>query len=51
MTSMLTEEQLTTVSPTAAAVSKIKPDMRLTEVNDSDFLCPDGLNIKLWKLV
>ncbi|CAJ1060960.1 translocated promoter region b%2C nuclear basket protein isoform X7 [Xyrichtys novacula] len=31
-TSMLTEEQLTTMSPTAAAVSKIKPGMKLTEL-------------------
>uniref|UniRef100_A0A3B3ZHT3 Nucleoprotein TPR n=1 Tax=Periophthalmus magnuspinnatus TaxID=409849 RepID=A0A3B3ZHT3_9GOBI len=29
--SSLTEEQLTTMSPTAAAVSKIKPKMKLTE--------------------
>ncbi|XP_072245246.1 translocated promoter region b, nuclear basket protein isoform X3 [Leuresthes tenuis] len=31
-TSVLTEEQLTTMSPTAAAVSKIKPAMKLTEL-------------------
>ncbi|XP_034557497.1 translocated promoter region b, nuclear basket protein isoform X3 [Notolabrus celidotus] len=31
-TSLLTEEQMTTMSPTAAAVSKIKPGMKLTEV-------------------
>ncbi|XP_024134399.1 translocated promoter region b, nuclear basket protein isoform X3 [Oryzias melastigma] len=31
-TSVLTEEQLTTMSPTAAAVSKIKPNMKLTEL-------------------
>ncbi|XP_068174893.1 translocated promoter region b, nuclear basket protein isoform X2 [Antennarius striatus] len=31
-TSVLTEEQLTTMSPTAAVVSKIKPGMRLTEL-------------------
>ncbi|XP_029285243.1 translocated promoter region b, nuclear basket protein [Cottoperca gobio] len=31
-TSMITEEQMTTMSPTAAAVSKIKPGMRLTEL-------------------
>ncbi|KAJ0065485.1 hypothetical protein NL108_012443 [Boleophthalmus pectinirostris] len=30
--SSLTEEQLTTMSPTAAAVSKIKPKMKLTEL-------------------
>ncbi|XP_041861765.1 translocated promoter region b, nuclear basket protein [Melanotaenia boesemani] len=30
--SVLTEEQLTTMSPTAAAVSKIKPGMKLTEL-------------------
>uniref|UniRef100_A0A8B9HVZ0 Nucleoprotein TPR n=1 Tax=Astyanax mexicanus TaxID=7994 RepID=A0A8B9HVZ0_ASTMX len=29
---ILTEEQLTTMSPTAAAVSKIRPDMKLTEI-------------------
>ncbi|XP_058493933.1 translocated promoter region b, nuclear basket protein isoform X1 [Solea solea] len=29
---MLTEEQMTTMSSTAAAVSKIKPDMKLTEL-------------------
>ncbi|XP_042370774.1 translocated promoter region b, nuclear basket protein [Plectropomus leopardus] len=31
-TSMITEEQLTTMSPTAAAASKIKPGMKLTEL-------------------
>ncbi|RVE73521.1 hypothetical protein OJAV_G00032140 [Oryzias javanicus] len=31
-TSVLTQEQLTTMSPTAAAVSKIKPNMKLTEL-------------------
>ncbi|KAM8745526.1 translocated promoter region b, nuclear basket protein isoform 2-T2 [Acanthopagrus schlegelii] len=31
-TSVLTEEQMTTMSPTAAAVSKIKPGMKLTEL-------------------
>uniref|UniRef100_A0A8D3EE58 Nucleoprotein TPR n=1 Tax=Scophthalmus maximus TaxID=52904 RepID=A0A8D3EE58_SCOMX len=31
-TSLLTEEQMTTMSPTAAAVSKIKPGMKLTEL-------------------
>uniref|UniRef100_A0A669F8X2 Nucleoprotein TPR n=1 Tax=Oreochromis niloticus TaxID=8128 RepID=A0A669F8X2_ORENI len=31
-TSILTEEQMTTMSPTAAAVSKIKPGMKLTEL-------------------
>lgn len=31
-TSILTEEQMTTMSPTAAAISKIKPGMKLTEV-------------------
>uniref|UniRef100_A0A8C4IV24 Nucleoprotein TPR n=1 Tax=Dicentrarchus labrax TaxID=13489 RepID=A0A8C4IV24_DICLA len=31
-TSMLSEEQMTTMSPTAAAVSKIKPGMKLTEL-------------------
>uniref|UniRef100_A0A8D0A0T8 Nucleoprotein TPR n=1 Tax=Sander lucioperca TaxID=283035 RepID=A0A8D0A0T8_SANLU len=31
-TSMLAEEQMTTMSPTAAAVSKIKPGMKLTEL-------------------
>lgn len=31
-TSLLTEEQITTMSPTAAAVSKVKPNMKLTEV-------------------
>ncbi|XP_028258741.1 translocated promoter region b, nuclear basket protein [Parambassis ranga] len=31
-TSVLTEEQMTTMSPTAAAVSKIKPNMKLTEL-------------------
>ncbi|KAI3368578.1 hypothetical protein L3Q82_025589, partial [Scortum barcoo] len=31
-TSALTEMQMTTMSPTAAAVSKIKPDMKLTEL-------------------
>ncbi|XP_047443060.1 translocated promoter region b, nuclear basket protein [Mugil cephalus] len=31
-TSLLTEEQITTMSPTAAAVSKIKPNMKLTEL-------------------
>lgn len=36
-TSVLTEEQLTTMSPTAAAVSKIKPNMKLTEVCSSIF--------------
>ncbi|KAM7011947.1 translocated promoter region b, nuclear basket protein [Tautogolabrus adspersus] len=30
--SLLTEEQMTTMSPTAAAVSKIKPGMKLTEL-------------------
>ncbi|KAJ4943788.1 hypothetical protein JOQ06_006283 [Pogonophryne albipinna] len=30
--SVISEEQLTTMSPTAAAVSKIKPGMRLTEL-------------------
>ncbi|XP_041646505.1 translocated promoter region b, nuclear basket protein [Cheilinus undulatus] len=30
--SVLTEEQITTMSPTAAAVSKIKPGMKLTEL-------------------
>uniref|UniRef100_A0A7N6F6B8 Nucleoprotein TPR n=1 Tax=Anabas testudineus TaxID=64144 RepID=A0A7N6F6B8_ANATE len=30
--SVPTEEQMTTMSPTAAAVSKIKPDMKLTEL-------------------
>ncbi|XP_040895919.1 translocated promoter region b, nuclear basket protein isoform X2 [Toxotes jaculatrix] len=30
--SVLTEEQMTTMSPTAAAVSKIKPGMKLTEL-------------------
>ncbi|KAF3835337.1 hypothetical protein F7725_027895, partial [Dissostichus mawsoni] len=30
--SLISEEQLTTMSPTAAAVSKIKPGMRLTEL-------------------
>ncbi|XP_029003449.1 translocated promoter region b, nuclear basket protein isoform X2 [Betta splendens] len=32
ITSILTEEQMTTMSPTAVAVSKIKPDMKLTEL-------------------
>uniref|UniRef100_A0A4W6CZ57 Nucleoprotein TPR n=1 Tax=Lates calcarifer TaxID=8187 RepID=A0A4W6CZ57_LATCA len=32
VTSVLTEEQMTTMSPTAAAVSKIKPGMKLTEL-------------------
>lgn len=32
-TSLLNEEQLTTLSPTAAAASKIKPGMKLTEVD------------------
>uniref|UniRef100_A0A3P9KSI2 Nucleoprotein TPR n=1 Tax=Oryzias latipes TaxID=8090 RepID=A0A3P9KSI2_ORYLA len=32
--SVLTEEQLITMSPTAAAVSKIRPNMKLTEVFD-----------------
>uniref|UniRef100_A0A3B4G4L8 Nucleoprotein TPR n=1 Tax=Pundamilia nyererei TaxID=303518 RepID=A0A3B4G4L8_9CICH len=31
-TSILTEEQMTTMSPTAAAISKIKPGMKLTEL-------------------
>uniref|UniRef100_A0A1A8U2U2 Nucleoprotein TPR n=1 Tax=Nothobranchius furzeri TaxID=105023 RepID=A0A1A8U2U2_NOTFU len=31
-TAVLTEEQMTTMSPTAAAVSKIKPGMKLTEL-------------------
>ncbi|XP_070764710.1 translocated promoter region b, nuclear basket protein [Enoplosus armatus] len=31
-TSVLTEEQMTTMSPTAATVSKIKPGMKLTEL-------------------
>ncbi|XP_076007357.1 translocated promoter region b, nuclear basket protein [Genypterus blacodes] len=31
-TSVLSEEQITTMSPTAAAVSKIKPGMKLTEL-------------------
>lgn len=30
--SILTEEQMTNLSPTALAVSKIKPGMKLTEV-------------------
>ncbi|XP_072536890.1 translocated promoter region b, nuclear basket protein isoform X2 [Salminus brasiliensis] len=30
--SILAEEQLTTMSPTAVAVTKIKPDMKLTEI-------------------
>uniref|UniRef100_A0AAQ4RTB8 Nucleoprotein TPR n=1 Tax=Gasterosteus aculeatus aculeatus TaxID=481459 RepID=A0AAQ4RTB8_GASAC len=31
-TSVIAEEQMTTMSPTAAAVSKIKPNMKLTEL-------------------
>uniref|UniRef100_A0A3P9CSH3 Nucleoprotein TPR n=1 Tax=Maylandia zebra TaxID=106582 RepID=A0A3P9CSH3_9CICH len=31
-TSILTEQQMTTMSPTAAAISKIKPGMKLTEL-------------------
>ncbi|XP_075944416.1 translocated promoter region b, nuclear basket protein isoform X3 [Anarhichas minor] len=31
-TSVITEEQMTTMSPTAAAVSKIRPGMKLTEL-------------------
>lgn len=36
-TSVLTEEQMTAMSPTAAAVSKIKPGMKLTEVFETQF--------------
>lgn len=38
-TSLITEEQMTTMSPTAAAVSKIKPGMKLTEVCVVKYQC------------
>ncbi len=46
-TSVLTEEEITTMSPTAAAVSKIKPGMKLTEVYASEFQHPKQVIIDL----
>jgi len=38
ITSLIAEEQMTTMSPTAATVSKIKPGMKLTEVRETPTL-------------
>lgn len=46
-TSVLTEEQLTTMSPTAAAVSKIKPGMKLTEVDLTELRSHVAKNLRL----
>lgn len=48
-TSALTEEQMTTMSPTAAAVSKIKPGMKLTEVYETE--CQHPLMCHLMGLI
>lgn len=48
-TSVLTEEQMTTMSPTAAAVSKIKPGMKLTEVYRTKFQHSSWLIMNLSK--
>lgn len=56
-TSVIAEEQMTTMSPTAAAVSKIKPNMKLTEVratecghqNESYYKPYYNLKMVLWK--
>ncbi|KAM7409722.1 hypothetical protein PAMA_001286 [Pampus argenteus] len=45
-TSLLTEEQVTTMSPTAAAVSKIKPGMKLTELYTAYVESQDQLQLE-----
>lgn len=45
-TSSVTEDQMMTMSPTAAAISKIKPGMKLTEVYATEFQHPNKFLLK-----